>query len=727
MFVRMRREWAAFFILLVFCNPLWAVDDSSNRIHHDLVIKINPSKSAISVTDKISLPSEVNKELTFLLDSRLEVSKMTGGAIISQHQHPNSSDLTLYQIEIEAGEELFVIEYSGKIHSPLRQVETETREFQQTKGLIGIEGLFLSGISAWYPQFKQKMLTFDLELNLPTGWKGLTQGVREHTKELSGTTQERWRSKTPQEEIYLISAPYQEYSAAADGVTLKVLLRNPDEKLANQYLTASAKYLKLYSSLLGPYPYEKFVVAENFWQSGYGMPSFTLLGDKVIRLPFILYTSLPHEIVHNWWGNGVYMNPAYGNWSEGLTTYLADHLIQEERGKAVLYRRDVLKKYTDFVNVDSGAELALKDFKGRTSPTTEAIGYGKTMMFFHMLRLKMGDEIFLTALKTFFQTYLFKPASFLDLVDHLGKSANQDFSHEFSQWVIQSGAPSIRLSDVSVQTAGNGYRLTFKLTQVQAGDAYLLDVPISITFTDVDLAYQSKVVMKNHSQTYSLKLSKQPIRLDVDPSFDVFRRLDSSEVPPSIGQLMGGNLLAIIPSQGIGYELKEYYEDLAILWGSFYGIKMTVVTDDEVKVIPKNTNVLILDWRNQLFDEFAQSLHQYGENIIAGSSIVIEENDHLTNRDDVILLSKVSTDSEYTIAWAGLTGNQESSALVKRLSHYAKYSYLAFSEKIRRAKLRGQWQVKNSVLARLMQEEDGGTVTSGLKPRPTPLSLSKTK
>ena len=88
-----------------------------------------------------------------------------------------------------------------------------------------------------------------------------------------------------------------------------------------------------YSKLLAPYPYKKFALVENSQQTGYGMPSFTLLGSRVIRFPFILHTSYPHEILHNWFGNGVYIDPDSGNWAEGLTTYLSDHILLEQKGK----------------------------------------------------------------------------------------------------------------------------------------------------------------------------------------------------------------------------------------------------------------------------------------------------------------------------------------------------------------------------------------------------------
>jgi len=66
-----------------------------------------------------------------------------------------------------------------------------------------------------------------------------------------------------------------------------------------------------------------------FFPTGFGFSSYTLLGSSVLRLPFILSTSLGHEIAHCWWGNGVYVDYESGNWSEGLTTYVSDYLYTE--------------------------------------------------------------------------------------------------------------------------------------------------------------------------------------------------------------------------------------------------------------------------------------------------------------------------------------------------------------------------------------------------------------
>ena len=123
-------------------------------------------------------------------------------------------------------------------------------------------------------------MTFDLEVTLPGEWDAVSQGERT----LHGLTKKkstvRWKSPEPQEEIYLVAAKFIEYDKPAGNVSAMAFLRTPDQALAAKYLDATARYLTLYDRLIGPYPYKKFALVENFWETGFGMPSFTLLGSE---------------------------------------------------------------------------------------------------------------------------------------------------------------------------------------------------------------------------------------------------------------------------------------------------------------------------------------------------------------------------------------------------------------------------------------------------------------
>jgi aminopeptidase N len=287
-----------------------------------------------------------------------------------------------------------------------------------------------------------------------------------------------------------------------------VFLRTPDAPLAQKYLDATAQYLQLYNTLLGPYPYAKFALVENSWESGYGMPSFTLLGSKVIRLPFIVASSYPHEILHNWWGNGVFVDAQQGNWCEGLTAYLADHLMQEQRGSAVAYRRATLQRYTDYVRTHS--DMPLTAFRTRHSAATAAIGYGKALMLFHMLRQQLGDNAFLGALQAFYRENLFQRVGFDALRHALTNVSREDMSEVFQQWVTRPGAPELRISAATVQPDGQHYRLRAVLDQVHPGPAYRLQVPLAVSLQGQAQAWQTTVIMAEKRLELTLRLPAPP-------------------------------------------------------------------------------------------------------------------------------------------------------------------------------------------------------------------------
>ena len=188
------------------------------------------------------------------------------------------------------------------------------------------------------------------------------------------------------------------------------------------------------------------------------MASFTLLGSQVIRMPFILTSSYPHEILHNWWGNSVFVDYESGNWCEGLTAYMADHLMAEQRGQGEAHRRDRLQDYSSYVR--AGRDFPLTEFRSRHSAATEAVGYGKTLMGFHMLRRKLGDDRFRDWAARFYREMRGRVASFGDVrrtmeavIGH-GAEAT-DLGRFFRDWTERPGAAALAV-EVGRGRSGRG-------------------------------------------------------------------------------------------------------------------------------------------------------------------------------------------------------------------------------------------------------------------------------
>jgi aminopeptidase N len=109
----------------------------------------------------------------------------------------------------------------------------------------------------------------------------------------------KWYCPFPQQQILLIASKYVITEDRHSEPDLMTFLYAPEPQIDHAYILATKRYLDLYGCLHGPYPYQKFALVENFRQTCLGMPSFTLLGDQVIRLPFIVSTSYGHEILYN--------------------------------------------------------------------------------------------------------------------------------------------------------------------------------------------------------------------------------------------------------------------------------------------------------------------------------------------------------------------------------------------------------------------------------------------
>jgi hypothetical protein len=616
---------------------------------------------------------------------------------------------------VEAAEDgLLEITYEGAFDFGLSdQKEEYTRGFRETAGIISEEGVYLAGSGFWYPSFGNQLLTFEMSVGIPEDWHVISQGNGTARGEDGRAS---WSSGGSMDEIYVVGGPLVAYEEAAGAVSAQVFLREADEALASKYLTATAQYIEMYRDLIGTYPYEKFALVENFWETGYGMPSFTLLGPTVIRFPFILTSSYPHEILHNWWGNSVFVDYSTGNWCEGLTAYMADHLIQEQRGKGAEYRRGTLQKYRNYVK--DSRDFPLSEFRSRHSAATEAVGYGKTLMGFHMLRRHLGDDGFRSGLVTFYRRYKGKRAAFSDLQEVLEETSGEDLDWFFEPWVTRPGAAAF---EVAVETQTDAASIRGVLRQVQEAAPFALDVPVVV---QTAAGVETLLVRSEGRETAFEHTASGPVlAVQVDPQFDVFRFLDARELPPSIGQIFGEpEILALLPSQASAATLDAYRELMEGWQSDSHSIQVKL--DDEVSAIPEDRAIWLLGKENLHkkghFGDGVVGLDLADDNVVLGGESVAFD-DH-----SLVVVRRHPTNFEKAIGWLVVDPATAFPGMARKLPHYGKYSYLAFEGEEPTNVVKGQWPTGDSPLyvdLRLKEERSQPLPAMGLTSPPALIDL----
>jgi Peptidase family M1 domain len=667
--------------------------------HHELIVTLDPATAAIAARDTITfaedLPTPAQAHIFWLHSGLQPATRDAGATLTSLNGLEGETLLARFKLQLATGQRQVTLYYGGSIgRSPRALAGVHAGAHSATPAAISLEGILLAGESAWYPRFDDSLVTFGLEVDLPDGWQAISQGVSRVLSSGSGRVRTHWLESKPQQQIYLVAGRFQAYSRQADGYTAQVFLRTADEMLAKTYLGATVEYIDLYSRLLGRYPYQKFALVENFWESGYSMPSFTLLGPRVIRLPFILYSSYPHEIAHNWWGNSVYVAPGW-NWSEGLTAYLADHLIQEQRGEGAAYRRDVLQKYADFVS--QNADFPLSAFAGGHGDVEQAVGYGKTLMFFHMLRLRMGDEAFIRALRRLYEGKRYQQAGYADVQRAFVQASGLDLSKEFSQWIQKKGAPQLRLRNAAVERSKGDYRLVGTLEQAQPGPPYQLSVPFVVYFEGQSSPLRKVMTIDRRSMDFRLILPGHPSMLQVDPEFDVFRRLDRREIPASLGQLYGAErILMVLPAKAPA-PVREKYHDWATQWHS--GAEIEWRWDDALTVLPTDRSIWLFGWQNRFLARLAEALPGQDVSLSAGGDVRIGQWRVRRANEAVVIAARQAGNPNHALVWLACDKPQAFAGLARKLPHYGKYSYLVFEGNDPRNVLKGQWPLLGAPLS----------------------------
>ncbi len=533
----MHRLWLNFIIatVLVFsAAPLLAAPQA---LHHDMKIRLLPAQQMLEGSAEILVRTGGVTRLAFDLTPAAEiVGVKADGEEISWSFRGGQLNVRL---PAQADEVLVEIRYRARFtdDAPSAPIITEDPSYG-VAGTIGPRGAFLGGGARWYPNLRGSFGAFRLEVQTPPEMSAVSDGRLVHHE----TGRSTWESDRPMRALALAAGPFEKTQRSAGDIPVYTFFYPQTRDHVDTYLDATIEYLALYEDLFGPYPFEKFAVVENFFPTGYGFPSWTLLGSAIIRLPFIIETSLGHEIAHSWWGNGVRVDMRGGNWSEGLTTYVADYLYKELQSEAAgrEYRLQILRDYATLVS--PGEEMALEKFSHRTTAAERAIGYGKAAMVFHMARRTIGDEAFWTGLRTLATERMFEYITWDDIAATLSETAGVELRDFFAQWVRRSGAPVLSLESVHQEQRGEQWRISGVLRQ--RPPSFNLRVPLRVETADgiIETTLASNVPVV----PFEVLVDAPAHRLVIDPEADLFRRLDLREIPPMVNAIRGSTSLLVV-------------------------------------------------------------------------------------------------------------------------------------------------------------------------------------
>lgn len=376
------------------------------------------------------------------------------------------------------------------------------------------------GSQDWWPcknGLTDKVDSIDVIVTTPAKYRAASNGLLADEKILANDKKSyHWKHRyaiAP----YLVAIAVTNYNVYTDDVKLSDGTMMPmlnyvypeSESNARIGTANNVKVLQYFDSLFVSYPFknEKYGHAQFGW--GGGMEHQTM--SYVVDFSWGL---LAHELAHQWFGDYVTCGSWEDIWlNEGFATYLEGL----SRARYPQSNGDFQKWLTSKINsVTSNGSGSVKVdnvtsvnriFNGRLT-------YNKGAMVLHMLRNKIGDEAFFTAIRYYLGARAFNYATTDQLISHFEATSGQDLTGFFKDWYEGQGFPTY---DVRWHQKDN--LLRFKINQTTShASVDFFEMPVEIKVSGEGKSYTFKFDHKYSGQEFEENLDFKVETVSFDPS-----------------------------------------------------------------------------------------------------------------------------------------------------------------------------------------------------------------
>ena len=326
--------------------------------------------------------------------------------------------------------------------------------------------------------------------HLPPGWESACNGKRVAREVTEDGVREVWDLTQPLARSFA-AGPFHSQQHTAGGLTVTVSRLRDTGGAFDMHAVAAAASVNAMADRLGPYPYEDFHIVEvprdvSTWsaasQQGMIFATETCFGyeDGNIAL-------FAHEMGHGWWGNLVgVQGPGALLCGESLAQYgcvIALEALEDEAAATEFLRfsrpgyspTQSARGFFGLWAAGSARPLAILD---STTPYDHDLSDAKGHWVYHMLRRRVGDEVFFATLRGLIETYSNRLLS-LDAIRAAFREAAPEAGLEvfFEQWFERTGAPIL---DVEWAPAGAG-EVAVEIHQTQSEEPYHLRLDLDLS------------------------------------------------------------------------------------------------------------------------------------------------------------------------------------------------------------------------------------------------------
>lgn len=445
-------------------------------IHEDINLEFEPGNEFLKVSAKLLLETkEDGVDSMFLrLNSSLEITSIVENNLPILFMRDSQGLISLFLSKrYKKGEKLELnLNYQGRIYGEIELVDIQSnkkpsprkvskerklRDDLSTLKSNRKEPFYLySYNSLWHPlRTEWDFFTANITVKVPPGFIAISNGTLLNKE---GNTF-FWEERVPIKYISVVIGRFFSYTDFESKIPIKFYA-----PMESGYPDVDFKRIKsilnFFSSLYGPFPFEKLYIVKRRWNvlGGHGPASLVVLNSLQKGLvpkssPGDLSSDvreyfLVHEIAHQWWGN-VVTGRSYRDICipEGIAQFSTFLYIKESYGEKVF--NEAMRKIVSWVNrkSDSGS-ISLGTRVGHFNDDGDAflaVIYDKSALAFYFLQKIIGKDALLNSLRDVLRDYSSKDITIGELRRAIEKRAGRELGKFFSAWFYSYTLPDVEI------------------------------------------------------------------------------------------------------------------------------------------------------------------------------------------------------------------------------------------------------------------------------------------
>jgi len=294
---------------------------------------------------------------------------------------------------------------------------------------------------------------YDVTMAIPQGWEVATTGIEYGETDAAGPgmTSRRFASGPVRDFTIVADEEFELVTEELDGITVNSWFNPGDDRVGEAVLQYAVQSLDLFDELLSPYPYRELdlMPVDMHGAAGCEFPGLIYMGldyytrQTDLATPNALDFTVAHEVVHQWFyglvGNNQYADAFI---DEGLTNYLSAQVYFERvYGDAAADRIMNTQIRSPFERiVDGGGDVVVDQPTDAFASGRDYVfaAYTKAPLGFEAIRLEIGDEAFLRALRDYVAEFTFDVAAPSDLLEAFETASDEDLQDLWDTWFTET-------------------------------------------------------------------------------------------------------------------------------------------------------------------------------------------------------------------------------------------------------------------------------------------------